>query len=86
MTDIREALRLVLDNVGNDCQASSEGWKSDELEAALELVESTLAEPIPSRPASFEFAMGFLGDPEASELRQYIDAIEARLRATLPLP
>jgi hypothetical protein len=30
------------------------------------------------RPVCFEFAMEFLGNPEASELRAYIESLEAR--------
>lgn len=30
------------------------------------------------RPEDFEFALDFLGDPEASELRSYIEQLEAR--------
>ena len=31
---------------------------------------------LPKRPENFEFAMDFLGDPEAAALRQYIEALE----------
>lgn len=31
---------------------------------------------MPTRPACFEFAMNFLGDPEEAELRNYIEALE----------
>lgn len=39
--------------------------------------------PALKRPARFEFAMDFLGDPEATELRQYIEALEAALGVAL---
>lgn len=29
------------------------------------------------RPDCFEFAMAFLGDPEAKEMREYVEALEA---------
>lgn len=32
-----------------------------------------------TRPDCFEFAMGFIGDPEQAELRGYIEALEAEL-------
>jgi hypothetical protein len=34
------------------------------------------------RPDCFEFAMNFLGDPEATELLKYIEALEARAALT----
>lgn len=41
------------------------------------LVDRSPAFAPSERPASFERAMEFLGDPEASELRAYIERLEA---------
>lgn len=38
------------------------------------------------RPEDFEFALDFLGDPEASELRAYIEKLEARPAPVHPEP
>ena len=38
----------------------------------------------PTRPDCFEFAMSFLGDPEETELRNYIEALEARAALAQP--
>lgn len=38
------------------------------------------------RPSNFEFAMDFIGDPEAEQVRAYVDALELqidRLRAAV---
>lgn len=37
------------------------------------------------RPESFEFALDFLDDPEASELRAYIEQLEARAALAEPV-
>jgi hypothetical protein len=38
-----------------------------------------------NRPACFEFAMDFLGDPEEKEVRAYVEKLEATARGrTLP--
>jgi hypothetical protein len=38
------------------------------------------------RPDCFDFAMDFLGEPEATELLQYIEALEARTALAQPEP
>ena len=38
------------------------------------------------RPDCFEFAMDFLGDPEESVVRAYVEALEARVTALEALP
>jgi len=40
----------------------------------------------PTRPACLEFALDFLGDPEAAKLRSYIEALEARAALAQPEP
>lgn len=45
---------------------------------------STAAEPL-SRPQCFEFAMDFLGEPETSAVRQYVEALEAATAASQPI-
>lgn len=44
----------------------------------LELANWLSPEPVgaPKRPQCFEFAMDFLGDPEAAEIRAYIEVLE----------
>jgi hypothetical protein len=52
------------------------------------LAEALLAQPEPAappRPECFGFAMSFLGDPEETEVRCYVEALEARA-AIQPVP
>jgi hypothetical protein len=42
-------------------------------------------EPPTTRPECFGFAMSFLGDPEETEVRRYVEALEART-AIQPVP
>jgi hypothetical protein len=41
--------------------------------------------PVLTRPECFGFAMSFLGDPEETEVRRYVEALEARA-AIQPVP
>jgi hypothetical protein len=53
-----------------------------------ELKAAALAqpEPEPSRPECFDFAMDFVGDPEETEVRRYVEALEARAALAQPEP
>jgi|688.fasta_scaffold773124_2 hypothetical protein len=60
----------------------------EEYEEIWARAEATLAQPepvAPPRPECFDFAMDFLGDPEETEVRRYVEALEARA-ALLPEP
>jgi len=42
-------------------------------------------EPVLTRPECFDFAMDFLGDPEGTEVRRYVEELEAHA-AIQPVP
>ena len=53
----------------------------EDLEDCADRTRAALAQPEPvalTRPECFDFAMDFLGDPEETEVRRYVEALEAR--------
>jgi len=80
MTDTFRALCAELTDTLDYWLKNSNLTDSD----ARDLVEearAALAQPEPvalTRPECFDFAMDFLGDPEETEVRRYVEALEAR--------
>lgn len=64
-------LPIPLDAIYHVAAAVRAAWQ-----VGRESVSPEKAPELPQRPENFEFAMDFLGDPEASVLRQYIEALE----------
>jgi hypothetical protein len=53
----------------------------EELEDCANQTRAELDKPepvAPTRPDCFDFAMDFVGDPEETEVRRYVEALEAR--------
>jgi hypothetical protein len=71
MSALKQWLVDVSQNKANTPQQQLAAW--------LLLQTATTGVPavaVPKRPDNFEFAMEFLGDPEATTLREYIEALE----------
>ena len=79
MTDFRAELQRLVEAYDEH----GGKWPDHHEQALFQAVEdarAALAQPAPvlTRPKCFGFAMSFLGDPEETEVRRYVEALEAR--------
>jgi len=85
MTDFRALCQELIDEI----DAKAYGIKSLPSSVAIDRARAALAQPEPQgppRPECFGFAMSFLGDPEETEVRRYVEALEARALLAQPAP
>jgi hypothetical protein len=72
------------------CAIAVELWDADcDMESVISQMRILLSQPEPvplTRPECFDFAMDFVGDPEETEVRRYVEALEARVTQAQPEP
>jgi hypothetical protein len=86
MSTAEQQARDLLERMGiAGAQSFSAG---DLIELANLIARAPRAQPEPvalARPKCFDFAMDFVGDPEETEVRRYVESLEAR-PAINPVP